>query len=291
MTPAAGAVFAPGFFASGPVHVALAVGTLVAAVSAIVGTFTVVRGQSFAGHAFGDMGTTGGAGAALVGAGPLWGFLVAGLAGAGLLELVGIQRARGRDLATGIVFGASLGLSALFLYLATTDQSTTGLTLTVLFGSAFAIAGSTVPLVVVLSAVAVALVALLYRPLLLSSLHAELAAARGVPVRLVGFGYLVALAVAVALTSVAIGTILSTALLIGPAATALRVSRRPGRAMLLAALLGIGAMWIGIVLSYDSFTWPPYGHGWPISFFVVALVLVFYLAAGLIAGRRRRAPR
>ena len=284
-------VFAPGFFESSTVHTALAVGGLVAVASGVVGVFTVLRGQSFAGHAFGDIGTTGGSGAYLVGIGPLWGFLIAGLAGAAAMEAIGVQRARGRDLATGIVLGAALGLAALFLYLSTTASSTTGATVTVLFGSIFAVSSSTIPLVIVLSAVSVAIIAVLYRPLLLSSVSSELAAARGIPVRVVGALYLFSLAVAVALAAITIGAILSTALLIGPAATALRLTKSPGRAILTAGLLGVATTCIGIVLAYDSFHWPPAGHGWPVSFFVVALVLFFYLLAGLPELLRARAAK
>ena len=284
-------VFAPGFFESSTVHIALVVGGLVAVVSGVIGVFTVLRGQSFAGHAFGDVEATGGSGAFLVGIGPLWGFLIAGVAGAAAMEAIGIQRARGRDLATGIVLGAALGLAALFLYLATTASSTTGATVTILFGSVFAVSSSTIPLVIVLSVVSVAIVAVLYRPLLLSSVSSELAAARGIPVRAVGALYLLAVAVAVALAAITIGSILSTALLIGPAATALRLTKSPGRAMLTATLLGVAATWIGILLAYDSFNWPPAGHGWPVSFFVVALVLFFYLLAGLPELLRARAAR
>jgi ABC 3 transport family len=100
------------------------------------------------------------------------------------MELIGIQRARGRDLATGIVLGAGFGLAALFLYLGTTSGSTTGARVTI------------------------------------------------------------------ALSAVTIGAILSTALLVGPAATALQLTRRPGRAIVCAALVGIGAMWLGILLAY-----------------------------------------
>lgn len=285
-------IFGPGFFSSAPVHIALSVGALAAIVAGIVGTFTVLRGQSFAGEALGDIGTTGGSGAYLVGIGPLWGFLVAGLAAAAVMEGIGIQRARGRDLATGVVLGGALGLAALFLYLTTTSTSTTGATVTILFGSAFSTPSSTIPLALALAAVSVALVAVLYRPLLLSSVSPELAAARGIPVRLIGALYLIALAVTVALSAITIGTILSTALLVGPAATALRLTKSPGRALLSAATCGLAAMWIGIVLAYDSFHWPPKHTGWPISFFVVTLILVFYLLSGVPEMvRRRRANR
>jgi zinc/manganese transport system permease protein len=282
-------LFAAGFFASEAVHIAAAVGALVAVATAVVGVFTVVRGQSFAGEAFGDIGTTGGSGAFLIGVGPLWGFVVGNVIAAGAMELIGIQRPRGRDLATGIVLGAGIGLAALFLYLDSTQHNTTGAAVTILFGSAFAIASSTVPLILLLGGIVLASVLALYRPLLLSSVSPEMAAARGIRVRLVGALYLLALALATALAAITIGTILSTALLIGPAATALRLVKRPLLAMLTAAGIGVAAMWLGIVLAYDSYDWPPAGRGWPVSFFVVSLVFAVYLLSGLPELLRRRA--
>jgi zinc/manganese transport system permease protein len=130
-------------------------------------------------------------------------------------------------------------------------------------------------------------VIVLSRVLLLTSLSPDIAAARGVPVRAVGAAYLIALAVSVSLSAVAIGAVLSTALLIGPAATALRLVKGPVRAMVTAALTGVIATWVGIVLAYDSYYWPPHGHGWPVSFFVVALVVVFYLLTYLRKPARR----
>jgi len=276
-------IVARGFFSSEAVAVACGVGGVVAFVSACVGVFTVMRGQSFAGEALGDIGTTGGSAAFLAGVGPLWGIVAIDIVAAGVMELIGIQRPRGRDLATGIVLGAALGLAALLLHFDATYHNTTGVANTILFGSAFTIAARTIPEVALLGAAALAIVAALYRPLLLSSVSAEMAAARGIPVRLVGAAYLLALALAVALAAMTIGTILSTALLIGPAATALRLTRRPGRAIALAGALGVGAMWLGVLLAYDSFYWPPKEHGWPVSFFVVALIFAGYLLAGAIA--------
>jgi zinc/manganese transport system permease protein len=281
------AIIEPGFFSSSSVRLAIVVGALVAIVAGCVGVFTVIRGQSFAGEALGDIGATGGSSAYLAGIAPLWGFVGISVVAAGIMELIGIQRARGRDLATGIVLGAGFGLAALFLYLGTTSQSTTGATVTILFGSIFALNTATLPLVAVFGAVALATILLLYRPLLLVSASPELAAARGLPVRVIGSLYLLAMALAVALSAVTIGAILSTALLVGPAATALHLTRRPGRAIVCAAALGIGAMWLGIVLAYDSYAWPPRHHGWPVSFFVVTLVLLAYLASRVIPTRRR----
>jgi len=281
----------PGLLSSGPVRTAILVGTVVAVTSGVVGVLTVIRGQSFAGHALGDVATTGGAGAFLAGLNQFWGFLIAGVAAAAIMELIGVQRRRGRDVATGVVLGAALGAAALFLYLGTQSSSTTGASFTILFGSMFVISPDTVPALIASGILAVVVVAVLSRVLLLTALSPELAAARGVPVRAVGVAYLAALAVAVSLSAVAIGTVLSTALLIGPAATALRLSRRPGRAMAAAAAIGTAATWLGILLAYDSYYWPPSQHGWPVSFFVVVLVIAGYLLSYLRPARRRRPRR
>ncbi len=287
MGPSIHAVFQPGFFASPEVRTALIVGAVVAAVSGVVGVFTVLRGQSFAGHSLADVGTAGGSAAYLVAAPALWGFLIFSLGGAAIMELIGIQRARGRDLATGIVLGGALGLTALFLYWDSTASSTTGAAMTILFGSIFAIDSGTIPLVIVLSVISLVAMVLLYRPLLICAIHPDIAAARGIPVRLVGVGYLAVTAITVALTSITVGAILSTALLIGPAATAVKLTRRPGTAMVISCVIGVGAAWLGVLLAYDSNTWPPRHHGWPVSFFIVALIFAAYLVTDLITGARR----
>jgi zinc/manganese transport system permease protein len=281
-------IFEPGFFGSGPVHIALAVGTVIAITSAVVGVFTVTRGQSFAGHSLADISTTGGSGAFLVGVNQFWGFLAFGAGAAALMEMIGVQRRRGRDVATGVVLGAALGLAALFLYLATQSSSTTGASFTILFGSIFVITSSTVPALIASAVLALATVLVLARVLLLSSLSPDIAAARGVPVRAVGAAFLMALAISVALSAVIIGAVLSTALLIGPAATALRLAKSPVTAAVTAAGLGVLAVWAGIVLAYDSYYWPPAGRGWPVSFFVVTLIVGGYLLSGL--RRRDRGP-
>lgn len=277
------AVFQSGFLSSGPVHAALLTGAVVAMVSGAVGVFTVLRSQSFAGHSLADLGTLGGSGAYLMGVGPLWGFVTAGIFVGGAMDAFGSERRKSRDVSTGIVLGAVLGVSALLLYFDTTNSNTTGATVTILFGSLFAVSGYTVPATVLFAALGVALLAVLYRPLLLSSVNGDLAAARGIRVRLLGLVFMIVMGVTVALGSLIVGTILSPALLIGPAATALRLARRPVAAMVLAAGLGVAATWLGILLAYDSYHWPPTGDGWPVSFFVIALIFAGYLGSGVRA--------
>lgn len=279
-------VVEPGFFASAPVRTAIIAGGVVAVVSAVAGVFTVMRGQSFGGHALGDVAAAGGSGALLIGLSPLAGFIGLSIAGAVVMDLIGVRRVRGRDLATGVVLGAAIGLTALFLYLSTTASATTGAAQQILFGSVFTTASTTLPAIVVASVIALGIVAVIWRPLLLATVSSDIAAARGVPVRLVGLGYMLALAIAVGLSSLTVGAILSTALLIGPAATALRLTRRMGSALIVACLTGVAATWTGILLAYDSYYWGAGHQSLPVSFFIVAVIFIAYLLTAL---RSRRA--
>src|ERR1700758_1686066 len=107
----------PGFFTSEPVLTAMVIGAAASIVSGVVGVFTVIRGQSFAGHALADVSSAGGSAAFLFGINPLLGFVGMGVLAATSMELMRADRASERDLATGIVTGAGLGVAALFLYL------------------------------------------------------------------------------------------------------------------------------------------------------------------------------
>lgn len=270
-------ILEPGLFTSAPVRTAAVIGGAAAVVSGAVGVFTVIRGQSFAGHSLADVSSSGGAAAFLLGINPMLGFLIMGVLAAACMELFRVDRVGERDLVTGVVTGAGLGIAALLLYLVATTQSTAGgATVTVMFGSMFAISPSIVPPALVVGGCALVATGVLYRPLLLCSLDADLAAARGVPVRLVGLAHLVVVALAVSLSAMTVGAILSIALLVGPAAIALHWAKRPGTAMGLAAAVGIVATWAGIAVSYDSYVWTG-GHGWPVSFCIVAIIFVAYV--------------
>jgi zinc/manganese transport system permease protein len=271
----------PGLWSNTAVRTGLGVGAVVAVVSALVGLFTVMRSQSFAGHALADVATAGGAGAGVLGVTPLAGFVVGSLLGAGAMEAIGVERVRQRDVATGVVLGAATGLSALFLYLITLNSSNTGSTQLILFGSLFSVSRSTFLVVAVLSAAVGLALASLGRPLLFASLSPDAAKARGVAVTRVALLFTLLVAVTVGLSSIVIGSVLSTALLIGPPAAALRLGRRLPTTFLLASILGVTAVTLGVVLSYDSYFWWPSHRALPVSFCVVALVVLELLLVNL----------
>jgi zinc/manganese transport system permease protein len=270
------------FFASPNVQAALLASAVVAALSAAIGYFVVLRGLSFAGHAVTDIGLTGGAGALLAGFDPLWGLLAFSAGAAAAVGLLG-DRARERDLATGLVLAFALGVGALFLHLQTRYANAQA---ALLFGSVFDTDPGLLRAVAAIGILALAALAFLYRPLLFASVAPEVARTAGVPVRGVGFAFLIVMAVAVAETAQVVGVLIATALLVGPAATAMALERRPLRGIALAMALGIAECWIAIGLAFASFAWSGGAHSWPVSFFVAVLALGAFLAARAAGGRK-----
>jgi zinc/manganese transport system permease protein len=247
------------------------VGAIVAVIAGAVGFFVVVRQLSFAGHALSHIGFAGAAGAVLVGVDPLFGLIVFTL-GAGLaMGLLG-ERARGRDVAIGIVLAFSLGLGVLFLKLYTRYASEV---ISILFGTILGVSSTDVRLTLILGVISLAALVVMYRPLLFASLDPEVAEARGVPVRALSIAFLLVVALAVAQAVQVVGVLLIFTLLVAPPATAQYLVRRPGRAVILAAILALIETWIGITLAYY---W-----SLPVSFFISTLSSAAYVAARVAA--------
>ena len=119
------------------------------------------------------------------------------------------------------------------------------------------------------------------RPLLFASIDEAVAAARGVPVRLLGIGFLALVGATAAEATQAVGALLLLGLLAAPAATALLLTDRPYRGMAISAGLAVAEMWAGLALAYAVPAMPP-------SFAIIAVATAAYLAA--CAGSRLRRP-
>ena len=270
------------FFASPGVTAALVASAIVAALSAAIGYFVVLRGVAFAGHAVTDIGLTGGAGALLAGVDPLYGLLAFSVGAAAAVGALG-ERARERDLATGLVLAFALGTGALFLHLQTHVANAQS---SLLFGSLFDTDASLLRVVALVGVLALGALGGMYRPLLFASVAPEAARTAGVAVRALGYAFLTLMAVAVAETAQVVGVLISTALLVGPAATAMALVRDPLRGIAIAMLLAVGEAWLAIAFAYASFGWTRGAHSWPVSFFVAVLALAAYAGARLLRTAR-----
>lgn len=273
--------FAPGFFDNVQVKEALLVGGLIAFISGIIGVFVILRGQVFAGHAISDFGGAGAAISFLIGINTLWGFLIFSILSSIGVELAG-KHAHERNLATGVVLSFALGIESLFLFLDTHNTGQSGAAMLILFGSIFIIKSSAIPLIIFLTAISLILLIIIYRPLLTSSIHPELASTLGIPVKLINYLFAVLLALVVGQSSLIIGALLSTALLIGPAAIAISFTKSIKYSLILSSIIAILVTWLGIVLAYNSYYWLPSHRNWPVSFFVCALILAGYLLAKMM---------
>ncbi|MEU9480233.1 metal ABC transporter permease [Streptomyces sp. NPDC048191] len=259
-------------------------GTAIAAACGLVGYFLVLRAQVFTGDALSHVAFTGAMAALAFGADLRLGLFAATIAMALLFGALG-RKARPDDVVIGSVFSWILGLGAFFITLYTTSRSTTNGTagVSVLFGSVFGIsAGSAVVAALVAAGVGL-LVVLIARPLLFATLDEAVAAARGVPVRLLGYGFLALAGISAAEATQAVGSLLLLGLLAAPAGAAVRLTDRPYRALALSAGLAVLEMWAGLFASYAVPKMPP-------SFAIMAAATAVYAATFLIR-RPASSPR
>lgn len=274
-------LFAPGFFANNQVKEAILVGGLIAFISGIIGVFVIIRGQVFAGHAISDFGGAGAAISFLLGVNTLWGFLIFSILSSIGVEIAG-KHAHERNLATGVVLSFAMGIESLFLFLDTHNTGQSGAAMLILFGSIFIIKSSTIPVIICLTITSLIILICIYRPLVTSSITVELASILGIPVKFINYIFIVLLALVVGQSSLIIGALLSTALLIGPAAIAMSFARSIKYSILFSSIIAVSVTWLGIILAYDSYYWLPSHRNWPVSFFVCALILAGYLIAKMV---------
>jgi zinc/manganese transport system permease protein len=227
-------------------------GTVVAIVAGVVGYFLVLRNLAFAGHALSHVGFAGATGAALLGVAPFWGLLVFTVAGGIGMGLLGDQL-RGRDIAVGIILSLSLGLGVLFLHLYTSYATQVT---ALLFGNVLAVSPENLRNMLVLGVLSLLFLTGIARPLIFATLDPELAQAKGVSLRLIAVLFLIIVAVAVAEAVQVIGILLVFALMVGPAAAALRCTTRIKLGVALSATLAVVETWVGIALAYET-DWPP----------------------------------
>ncbi|MDH6143438.1 zinc/manganese transport system permease protein [Kitasatospora sp. GP30] len=248
-------------------------GAIVSVVCAAVGWFMVLRRQTFAGHTLSVAAFPGASLAILLGVSTSLGYF--GFCVAAALVIAALGR-KGRDAGaeesavTGTVQAFALACGYLFisLYKGLLEGPTA-----LLFGSFLGITTGQVTLLAVVGAVVLAVLAVIGRPLLFATIDPEVAAGRGVPVRLLSTVFLVLLGAATAEASQITGTLLVFALMVIPAATAQQLTSRPGRSLALAVLIGFASCWLGLIAAY----YQPY----PLGFFVTTIAFTGYVLAHL----------
>ena len=259
---------------------ALLGGSLVAIGSGLVGYFLVLRSQVFAGDALSHAAFTGALAAVAFGVDVRAGLFAAGIAVALGMGALG-ERARADDVTIGTVFAWVLGIGVLFLAIFNTRSGSNGTAaVRVLFGSILGLSRQAAVVAASIGAGVALAVLAVARPLLFSSLDPEVAAAQGVPVRLLGFVFLAVLGAIAAEATQAVGALLLLGLVAAPAGAAHLIARNPYRALALSVLFALGAVWAGLVLSYYVTRVPP-------STAIVFVAAAIYLGAAVQSRLRR----
>ncbi|GAB3461126.1 metal ABC transporter permease [Kineococcus endophyticus] len=259
------------------VHNSLYAGALLGLIGGLVGVFIVARDLPFAVHGIAELSFAGAAFALLVGVNVVLGSLVGSVLAAVLFGVLG-NRAREHNSAIGVLMPFGLGLGVLFLAL---YQGRAANKFGLLTGQIVAVDNPQLVSLAVLSAVVLVALLVMWRPLLFASLDADVAAARGVPVRLLSPVFMLVLGLAVAMSVQIVGALLVLALLVTPAAAATRISSSPFVVPLLSVGFALTAMVGGMLLALGSSV--------PISPYVTTVSFTIYLVCRVVA-RVRRPP-
>jgi zinc/manganese transport system permease protein len=257
---------------------ALIVGTIVALLAGVAGYFVVLRGQSFAAHMLSQVGFPGAAGAVLVHAPPVAGLVVFCVAAALGISAMGHRLGAGRraeSAAVGTILAFALGLGLLFFRLVAGSAQAI---YAFLFGTILGITDGDVLLTSLTAALTLGMLFIIGRPLLFSSVDPAVAAARGVPVKLLDTVFLLVLALSIAEAVQVVGTLLVFALLVAPGAAGQRLSAAPRVAFVLTVAISLLSTWLGLTVAYFS--------GYPVGFFITTFAFGTYVVIRILQASR-----
>ena len=248
-------------------------GAVLGVLGGLIGTFVMSRDLAFAVHGVSELSFAGAAAALLFGANVVAGSVLGSLVAALLIALLG-SRARERNSITAVLmpFGLGLGILCLALY-----QGRSANKFGLLTGQIVSVDNPQLVAMLVISLIVIVLLLVIWRPLAFASVDADVAGAKGVPVHALSLGFMVLLGLATAVAVHVVGALLVLALLVTPAAAAMRVTARPMLTPLLSVAFALVSVVGGILLAI--------GGGLPISPYVTTISFLIYLVCRVVGAR------
>ena len=251
--------------------------TLAGALCGVLGVFVVLRGMSYIGHGLSHAVFGGAAASAVmsinffVGAG-IWG-IISGV----LIGRIARRKIIGADAAIGIVTTASFagGIALLNRY----GQARKSIE-AVLFGSVLGVSWVDVAAILAVSLAVGAIVVFAYRAFLFATFDPQVATVSGERVAAIEVMLMVMLSVTILVTMRVIGTLLISALLVIPAATARMITNSFSRMLMLSPMIGAMCCLVGMNLSYHLDT--------SAGATIILVAAAVFTATYLLAGRRAR---
>nr|WP_225225185.1 metal ABC transporter permease [Cellulomonas sp. JH27-2] len=256
------------------VHNSIIAGAVLGLVGGLIGVFVMQRDLAFAVHGISELSFAGAAAALLFGIDVVLGSVLGSVLAALLIGVLG-TRARDRNSIIGVLMPFGLGLGVLFLSLYPGRAANKFGLLT---GQIVAVDDARLGVLIAISAVVIAGLLVIWRPLTFASVDPDVAAARGVPTRALSFVFMLLLGLAVAMAVQVVGALLVLSLLITPAAAATQISASRLMVPLLSVVFAVTSAVGGILLAL--------GGNVPISPYVTTISFVIYVVCRLV-GRRR----
>lgn len=244
---------------------ALLAGVMAATTCALVSVFVVLRRTGFAAHALGHMSLTGAAGAALLGMPMMLGQLLFNVLAAMVMGFMG-DKVRKNDLAVGVVLTFVLGLGAYFLFLFQNNYA--GSVMSILFGNIFAVSREQLWQMLGLSLVVIAILIIISRPLIFSSIDPVVAAAKNLSLRLLSVVFFAVLAITVTMACQVVGVLLVFVLLIVPGAIGMQWGESMKGVIAISVIVANLAVVTALYFSYQ--------FNLPASFCITMILCVSY---------------
>ena len=252
-------------------------GAILGIVGGLIGPFVMTRDLAFAVHGVSELSFAGASAALLFGANVVVGSVVGSLLAAVLIGVLGAKaKERNSIIAVLMPFGLGLGILFLALYKGRSSNKFGLLT-----GQIVSVDNPQLAALIVISLIVILGLLVIWRPLSFASVDAEVARARGLPVGTLGIVFMILLGLATAVSIQIVGALLVLALLVTPAAAAMRVTASPLLTPLLSVIFAVTSVVGGILLAL--------GGGLPISPYVTTISFLIYVVCRVIGARRGRA--
>lgn len=250
----------------------------------LMGAFLVVRKLALMGDALSHAVLPG------VALGFLWGMTkdpvaifigasMAGLLGAGTVQLISQTTRHKEDAALGFVLASFFGLGiCLFTMIQNLPGGSKSGLDKFMFGQAAALGRGDVLLLAAVTTLAIGALLAFYKEYTLASFDAGFTRSLGLPVQIFHYSFMLLLAFAIVSSLQAVGVVLVSAMLVIPAATAFLLTDRFGLMLLLSATIGLCS---GAMGSFFSFV----GRNLPTGPFMVLAAAAFFTAALFLGPR------
>jgi zinc/manganese transport system permease protein len=249
-------------------------GALLGVVGGLIGPFVMTRDLAFAVHGVSELSFAGASAALLIGTDVVTGSIVGSLLAALLIGILGVKaKERNSIIAVLMPFGLGLGILFLALYKGRSANK-----FGLLLGQIVSVDNPQLGMLALISGIVVLGLFVIWRPLSFSSIDADVARARGVPVTTISILFMVLLGLATAVSIQIVGALLVLSLLVTPAAAAMRVTASPFLTPLLSVVFAVVSVVGGILLAL--------GGGLPISPYVTTISFLIYVVCRVIGWRR-----